>query len=376
MSLSATPFPTSAIPQTQTERIDWIRLIRSRRVGPATFQRLMREHRSAKAALNTLPDIAQGAGIKGYQICRAEFANAELDAAQRHNATMLCYGAPEYPSGLYDLPDPPAYLWAIGRVDLISCTSVALVGARNASSAGCNMARRLARELGQAGHAVVSGLARGIDRAAHEASLESGTIAVLAGGADINYPQECAALADDIRHKGLVLSEMPFGVQPQARHFPARNRIISGIAAGVVVIEGATKSGSLITARNALDQGREVMAVPGSPLDPRAGGCNALIRDGAQLVRSAADVLETLNAVPPSERTAPPEPAVPCPDKEQAMVNAKKVLGLIGTTPVSEDDIIEETGADARAAMTVISELEIEGRIERHPGGRIALVPS
>lgn len=391
-------FPANAVPTTDQERLDWIRLIRSRRVGPTTFQRLMRECGSAAGALEKLPEIARDAGLNTYDPCLIAVAEKELSAAQDLGAAMICFGAQNYPSGLYDLPDPPPFLWAIGRVELLSCAAVAIVGARNASSIGQNMSRKLAREIGAAGFAIVSGLARGIDRAAHEASLESGTIAVLAGGADINYPTECDALANDIRYHGLVLSEVAFGVQPHARHFPPRNRIISGIASGVVVVEGAAKSGSLITARNALDQGREVMAVPGSPLDARAAGCNMLIRDGAQLVRNAADVIACLGET--SQTTTNPDPRNPDPknpdprpttDSQSSSparasadstpttmppphaLHADALLSLLGPTPVEEDQIIAEIAAPARDIIATISELEIAGRLERHPGGRISL---
>jgi len=379
------PFPRAAIPTSPEAQVSWIRLIRSRRVGPATFQRLMRERGHAEAALEALPQIASEAGLNTYDIYPHDSARRELAAAQKLGAQMLPYGAPNYPQALYDLPDAPAFLWAMGRVDLLACPAVALVGARNASTAGRNMARRLARDLGQAGVAIVSGLARGIDQAAHEASLDTGTIAVMAGGADVNYPAECAALADEVRDRGLILSEMPFGMNPQARNFPIRNRIIAGLGAAVVVVEGAAKSGSLITARNALDQGREVMAVPGSPLDARASGCNMLIRDGAQLVRNAGDVLEGLGfadgQIPqnrkenaqsyPTQNSASHEDAHP---KAPFSHDPSKLLSLLGPTPVAEDHVIEHAGLEPTQAMRAIGELELSGQIQRLPGGRLVRI--
>ena len=330
----------------------------------------MREFGSVPAALEALPEIASQAGVKSYEVCPISVVEREYRAGLTKGAHPVFFGAPEYPKGLLDLPDPPAFLWALGRTALVDCTSVALVGARNASVAGRNMTKRLARELGEAGYAVISGLARGIDKAAHEASLESGTIAVLAGGVDVDYPKECAELAASVRDKGLCLSENPIGLQPQARHFPQRNRIISGIAAAVVVVEGATKSGSLITARNALDQGREVMAVPGSPLDARAGGCNILIRDGAVLVRSAADIIDCLSADKPNK---PDLAASPNSSKSrEGDVQRAEVLNALGPTPIREDTLIAELGAETHRLMALLAELEVEGLIERQPGGTVA----
>ena len=288
---STTPFTP---PTTEGDRLSWLRLIRSRKVGPTTFHRLIAEYGSAGAALAALPGMARAAGISGYDPCPEGVALAEMAAARKARMRMVCWGDADYPSDLADLPDAPPVLWLRGDPFALFAPMVALVGARNASSNGQRMAARLARELGAAGLTVVSGLARGIDAAAHAAALETGTVAVMAGGADVTYPTENAALLDRIAASGAVVSEQPPGLEPQARHFPLRNRIISGLALGVVVVEAAEKSGSLITARNALDQGREVMAVPGHPVDARAGGCNLLIRDGCTLVRSADDVMEAL----------------------------------------------------------------------------------
>jgi DNA processing protein len=254
----------------------------------------MGEHGSAEAALAALPGVARAAGVEDYRPCPAGVAEAELAAGRAAGARLLLHGRPGYPAALLDLPDAPPALWALGDPGLLARPALALVGARNASSLGLRMARALARDLGAAGQVIVSGLARGVDAAAHEAALEHGTIAVMAGGVDVLYPSENAALARRIDDAGLRLSEQPMGAVPRARHFPARNRIIAGLARAVVVVEAAARSGSLITARTALDQGRDVLAVPGHPFDARAAGCNALIRDGAPLVRGAEDVLETL----------------------------------------------------------------------------------
>lgn len=356
----------------------WVQLIRSRRVGPTTFHRLLAEHGSAAAALSALPQIAAEAGIEGYHICPEGVARAELAAGRACGARLVLFGTAEYPNAMADLPDAPPILWAKGNLTLLSRPMVALVGARNASSLGLRMARRLAEELGQTGHVVVSGLARGIDAAAHAAALESGTIAVLAGGVDVAYPDENAGLMKDIAEKGLLLSEQPPGLQPQARHFPLRNRIISGLSRAVVVVEAAAKSGSLITARNALDQGREVLAVPGHPMDARAAGCNHLIRDGAQLVRGAEDVLAALRpmaapAAKPAERfvTELPGPAPsPRSPAEIAVVHAR-ILGRLGPSPMAEDQLIRDLDMDHGHIAPALMQMELEGQIERHAGGLV-----
>jgi DNA processing protein len=312
---STTPFTP---PTTEDDRLSWLRLIRSRKVGPATFHRLLAEHGRADAALEALPAMARSAGLHDYEPCPVGVAAAEMAAARKAGMRMICWGTADYPVELADLPDAPPVLWLRGDPSVLFAPMVALVGARNASSLGRRMAARLAQDLGAAGLTVVSGLARGIDAAAHEAALPTGTVAVLAGGADVVYPPENADLLARIAGAGAVLSEQPPGLEPQARHFPLRNRIISGLALGVVVVEAAEKSGSLITARNALDQGRDVMAVPGHPVDARAGGCNLLIRDGCTLVRSADDVLEALG--PALTRAAQQRAGRSRPAPQQAMV--------------------------------------------------------
>ena len=304
-------------PTTEEERFAWLRLLRSRRVGATTFHRLLAEHGSAQAALAVLPEVARAAGVEGYEICPEAVIHKELNAGRAAGARLMTCADRDYPDALRQIADAPPILWTRGRVELLHQPMISLGGARNASSLGTRMARAMARDLGQKGIVVVSGLARGVDTAAHLAALPSGTVAVFAAGVDVIYPAENTRLADDIARDGLTLSEQPPGLMPQARHFPARNRIISGLARAVIVVEAAAKSGSIITARNALDQGREVLAVPGHPFDARAAGCNMLLRDGATLVRSAEDVIEALpdlgatlpGAEPELPNLPPPHPS-------------------------------------------------------------------
>lgn len=359
---------------------DWLRLIRSRRVGAVTFHRLLAEHGSARAALAALPDIARGAGIEGYSTCPPEVARAEMRTAKLHGAQLLLWGGRDYPAALLDLADAPPLLWARGDTGLLRRPMVALVGARNASSLGLRMARRLAEGLGAGGQVVVSGLARGIDAAAHEAALETGTVAVLAGGVDVIYPEENADLTAKIAAQGCLLSEQPMGCVPQTRHFPLRNRIISGLSRAVVVVEAAARSGSLITAKDALDQGREVMAVPGHPFDARAAGCNMLLRDGATLVRHAGDVAEALGLGTVSETQSPPEaPVNPLPGPQapsrsladSARLHAQ-ILARLGPSPLAEDQLIRDLALPPSLLTPALVSLELEGQITRAPGGLLS----
>lgn len=359
--------------------LDWLRLIRSRRVGAVTFHRLLAEHGSAHAALMALPTIARAAGVEGYSTCPDMVAQAELRAGRAFGAKLLLWGAPDYPQALMPLSDAPPVLWARGNLDLLHRPMVAMVGARNASSLGLRMARRLAEGLGQGGQVVVSGLARGIDTAAHEAALDTGTVAVMAGGVDVTYPEENAELARQIAAKGCLLSEQPMGLVPQTRHFPARNRIISGLSRAVVVVEAAARSGSLITARDAADQGREVLAVPGHPFDARAAGCNNLIRDGATLVRHAADVAEALGLVAPDQADlpAPVLPALPGPEaprrsfSDLAAVHGQ-ILARLGPSPLAEDQLIRDLALPPSVLTPALVSLELDGRIARAPGGLLS----
>lgn len=359
-------------PTSEDERFHWLRLLRSQRVGAVTFHRLLQDHGSAAAALEALPTIASEAGVQDYEVCDEAVIEAELKAARRARAQLICYGDAAYPTRLYDLPDAPPLLWARGDLGLLQQDGIALVGARNASSLGLRMARNLAKTLGEKGQIIISGLARGIDAAAHDAALQSGTIAVFGGGVDRIYPAENEALAKKILKHGLILSEQAMGLHPQARHFPPRNRIISGLSRAVVVVEAAAKSGSLITARNALDQGREVLAVPGHPFDARAAGCNILIKDGAPLVRSAMDVIEEL-ALPEPTPSAPPVQTPPPPrGPEDTAKLHKTILSRLGPTPLAEDQLIFDLKSAASALTPALSTLELHGKILRRAGGLLS----
>lgn len=372
-------------PTTEDERLLWLRLLRSRRVGPATFTKLMAEYHTVGAALAALPKIAKNAGLQSYTPCPQAVAIAEMRLAQREGAQMLTKYDRIYPRQLAVLADAPPLMWGVGDRSLLSRPMVAIVGARNASSVGCRMAAKLAHDLGKAGYVIVSGLARGIDTAAHEAALDTGTIAVVANGVDITYPKENKDLANKIRKTGLYLSEQMMGQAPKAQHFPARNRIVSGMAHAVIVVEAAAASGTLITARTALDQGREVMAVPGHPMDPRAIGCNQLLADGARIVRHAEDVLEALPPIPTRAKTAPnystaaerDEAAAlaPPPDRRSFGDTAalhSRILDRLSTTPISEDQLIRDLHAKAQDVAPALLDLELDGKITRRVGGLLS----
>jgi DNA processing protein len=376
--LPTTPLP----PKAEDDRLDRLRLVRSRRVGAVTFHRLMAEHGSARAALAALPDIARAAGVNDYEICPMGVVQAEVKQGRAVGARLLAHGEPDYPRALLDLPDAPPVLWALGDVALLNQPSVAMVGARNASSLGMRMARRLGLGLSEDGFTVVSGLARGIDAAAHEAALEGEgrTIAVMAGGIDVIYPPENEALARQIAALACRVSEHPPGLEPQARHFPLRNRIVAGLSRAVIVVEAAAKSGSLITAKAALDYGRDVMAVPGHPFDARASGCNMLIRDGALLIRGPSDALEALGS--PAERRDEPEvrlaplpgPAAPQrPLKEVALLH-NMILSRLGPSPLAEDQLVRDLKVTPAQLASELLSLELDGRIARQPGGLLARV--
>jgi len=364
-------------------RLDALRLVRSRRVGPVTWHRLMAEHGSARAALAALPEIARTAGVDRYEVCPIGVAEAEMRQGAKAGARLLVHGEPDYPRALMDLPDAPPVLWALGDVRLLNRPAVAMVGARNASSLGMRTARRLGQGLAAAGFTVVSGLARGIDTEAHAAAMAeggpAGTVAVMAGGVDVIYPPENLALAQEIAANGCRISEQPPGLEPQARHFPLRNRLVSGLAIAVIVVEAAAKSGSLITARTALDQGRDVMAVPGHPFDPRAGGCNMLIRDGAILIRGTTDVLEALGApatMPePAPRISPlPGPAVAQrPLKDTALLHSM-ILDRLGPSPLAEDQLLRDLAVTPAQLAPELLTLELDGRINRQAGGLLSRV--
>jgi DNA processing protein len=370
------PAPTYQ-PRFQEDPLDWLRLIRSRRIGPATFHRLMAEHGSVGEALRALPEIARAAGVENYEICPMGVVQAEAKQARQAGAVMLRWGDANYPQSLTEITDAPPVLWAQGDVSLLLRPMVALVGARSASSLGLRMARRLSENLGAAGLVVVSGLARGVDAEAHRAALGTGTVAVQAGGVDHIYPAENAELAAEILAKGCRISEQPMGLEPQARHFPQRNRIISGLARAVVVVEAAAKSGSLITAEAALEQGRDVFAVPGHPFDARAEGCNRLIRDGATLVRSARDVLDAISLPSTPRQVSLPE--VPAPDPAPQRQSLKEVAALhnlilsrLGPSPLAEDQLIRDLNIPASSVLPELVSLELDGLIQRQSGGLLS----
>jgi DNA processing protein len=350
-----------------------LRLIRTPQVGPVTYAQLIARFGDAAHAIAALPDLARRGGGKAPAVADRSVAERELAFASRIGARHLFRGDADYPALLAELDDAPAAMMVRGDVGLLRRQTVAMVGARNASAAACRFARQLAAELARETVTVVSGLARGIDTAAHVGSLDGGTVAVIAGGIDIAYPPENAGLQERVASAGLLIAEQPPGTEPRARHFPYRNRIIAGLALGTVVVEAAPKSGSLITARLAGEQGREVMAVPGSPLDPRAQGCNGLIRDGATLIQNASDVLECLAPIDTRMLRSPDAPFDGAPPQDADDGERHAVAGLLGPVPVAIDELIRQSGLTPAIVQTVLLELELAGRLERHAGGRVSL---
>jgi len=360
---------------TDAQRLDWLRLIRSDNVGPRTFRSLLRHFGSARAALDRLPDLARrGGAARPGRICSEEDARAELAAGERLGVHLVAPDEDGYPPRLATLDDAPPLLGVRGVRDVLMRPVIAVVGSRNASAAGLKFAGSLSRDIGEAGFVIASGLARGIDQAAHRASLASGTIAVLAGGHDRIYPPEHEGLlAQIIEAGGAAISEMPLGHVPRARDFPRRNRLISGVSLGVVVVEAALRSGSLITARIAAEQGREVFAVPGSPLDPRAAGTNDLIKQGATLTTEASDVINAVEPImgrPLALREPDDEPIAGEPEAN----DRARIIGLLGPTPVLLDDLIRMAGTSPTIVRTVLLELELAGRLERHGGGMVSML--
>ncbi|HET7606777.1 MAG TPA: DNA-processing protein DprA [Sphingomicrobium sp.] len=352
---------------------DRLRLLRTPGIGPVTYRQLIQRFGTPAAALAAVPDLARRGGGQAPELRTRDAAEREIAQVEQLGGKFLVLGQGLYPRLLSELEDAPPLLIAKGDLNLLDRESVAIVGARNASAAACRFARGLAHDLGQHELAVVSGLARGIDSAAHDGALETGTIAVIAGGIDIFYPPENKERQQALYELGLVLAEMPPGTEPRARHFPYRNRIIAGMSSGTVVVEAAPRSGSLITARLAAEAGREVMAVPGSPLDPRAQGCNQLIRDGATLVQNAADVVEAIRPYQSQVRSAPsayqhpPEEAL---DGEDVLA---AVEALLGPSPAPVDEIIRLSGASSGAVQMALLELDLGGRLDRHAGNRVSL---
>lgn len=354
------------------EQLARLRLIRSDNIGPVTFHQLLARFGSAEAALAAIPDLAARGGGRAPKLAPREAAVREAEQVDSLGARYLFRGQGLYPPLLAQIETAPPALIVKGQLALLEKPAIALVGARNASAAACRFARGLAQKLGEAGQALVSGLARGIDSAVHDGSLETGTIAVIAGGIDVVYPPENEARQEAIAERGLLIAEQPPGVEPRSRHFPYRNRIIAGLAAGTVVVEAAPGSGSLITARYAAEFGRDVMAIPGSPLDPRAQGCNKLIRDGAILVQNAEDVLETVQPFGRLRGVAQPPESGPSPADASERERAE-VIGLLSVTAVPVDELIRQSGFAPALVQTVLLELEIAGRLERHAGGRVSL---
>jgi DNA processing protein len=360
------------------ELLDWLRLIRSDNVGPRTFHTLVRHFGSAGAALDALPDLARrGGATRPGRICTRAEAEREFEAVRELGIALIGAGEPDYPARLQAIDDPPPLIAVAGATSALARPMIAVVGSRNASGVGLKMAERLAHDFGAAGFAVASGLARGVDAAAHRGSLATGTVAVLAGGPDRVYPEEHADLLAAIVKSGAAISEMPLGWDPRARDFPRRNRLISGLALGVVIVEAAKGSGSLITARFALEQGREVFAVPGSPLDPRAEGTNALLKQGATLVTEAADVLTVLHPIIGRSTVLlakEPEGDALSPAGEPTAQQRERIVALLGPSPVGIDDLVRLSGASPAVVRMVLLELTIAGRLERHGNALVSLL--
>ncbi len=356
------------------EEIARLRLIRTPGIGPVTFRQLVDGLGSAIAALEAVPELARRGGGRAPVLAAAAAVEREAAAVAQAGARYLFLGRGLYPRLLAELESAPPVLIVRGDTALLDRQQVAIVGARNASAAAVRFARGLAHDLGADGIVVVSGLARGIDTAAHAGSIGTGTIGVIAGGIDIVYPPENAALQQAIGERGLLVAEQPPGTEPRARHFPYRNRIIAGLATATVVVEAAPRSGSLITARLAAEAGREVMAVPGSPLDPRAQGCNQLIREGATLVQSAADIRESIGPIDGAMRQPPrPYAAPPAAIQEPDAALRARVTALLGPTPVPIDELIRQAMVPAAIVQTILLELELAGRLDRHAGARVSL---
>jgi DNA processing protein len=356
------------------ERLARLRLIRTPHVGPVSWHQLMQRFGSGEAALAALPDLVLRGGAGRARIAPAEIAEREIERVAALGARHLFCDEEDYSPLLREVEGAPPVLVVRGDTAMLRAPCVAIVGARNASAAACRFARQLAADLAGQGATVVSGLARGVDTAAHVGALVGATAGVIASGIDIAFPPENAALQEKIAYDQLLIAEQPPGTEPLARHFPSRNRIIAGLAHGTVVIEAAPRSGSLITARRAGDYGREVMAVPGSPLDPRAQGCNLLIREGATLIQTVDDVIE---AIGPIDRRMVRETGcafAAAPVAEPAESERRALVELLGPTPVAVDELVRQSGQDAAAVQLVLLELELAGRIERHAGAKISLV--
>ncbi|KZY56545.1 DNA processing protein DprA [Erythrobacter sp. HI0063] len=358
---------------TQAEAFARIRLLRSPRIGPVSYAQLLARYGDAETALEALPTIGRSGG-GSYSAVPREKVEREVEAVRRAGAKYLFHDRPDYPAPLREIDGAPPILTFRGDLALAARPCVAVVGARNASAAAVKLARDFSQGLAEAGFTVVSGLARGIDGAAHEGAFPQ-TIGVIASGIDIAYPPQHRDLQDRIASEGLLIAEQPPGTEPRGSHFPSRNRIIAGLASGTLVVEAAVKSGSLITARLAGEAGREVMAIPGSPLEPRSHGCNHLIREGAVLVNSPEDVVELLSGFDGSPRSTFREPVGTFDHAPEELAEAEPadIAALLTTAPVSVDELIRQSGAGAAAVQLALLELEIAGRLERHAAGRVSL---
>ncbi len=376
---TAAPLPVAEL--TAAGRLACLRLIRSENVGPVTFRELVNHYGGAENALAAIPDLARRGGRRSsIKLCPVDKAQAELEAADKAGARPVFTVEPGYPHRLAAIDVPPPLIYVKGRQELLGAPSIGIVGARQASAAGLKLTRMFASQLGQANLVIVSGLARGTDGAAHEAALQSGTVAVLAGGVDVIYPPEHEALHVSIAENGCIISEMPCGFRPRGQDFPRRNRLISGISLGVLVIEAARRSGTLVTARFAAEQGREVFAIPGHPLDPRAEGTNQLLKNGATLVTQATDILEALEPLTGLGRRAfreiaslpPTPPPAPLPVGEPSSNDREAVLSALGPAPVDIDELMRSTNLSVPAIRAILIELDLAGRIERHGQGLVS----
>lgn len=368
---------------TEAERLQWLRLARSENVGSKTFFTLMQLYGTVEDALERVQEMSlKGGRKKAIRLCSKAEAEREMEAAESLGAQVLVAHEAAFPTRLKHTKDCPPLITVRGNVDLLSCDAIGIVGARNASANGCRFAEKMAQDLGFAQFVCVSGLARGIDTAVHRGSIETGTVAVIAGGIDNIYPKENAHLYHEIAEKGAIVAEHPYGAQPRSQHFPQRNRIISGLSYGTVVVEAALQSGSLITARMALEQGREVFAVPGSPLDPRCKGTNELIRQGATLTESAQDVIVHISTMRQSrikhmhdaESTDFAGTTRRTVDEQLVNHSRDAILSMLSSSPVEIDTLIAQSQLPAQVVLTVLLELELAGRLERHRGNQVALV--
>lgn len=357
---------------TQDEAFARIRLLRSPNIGPVSYSQLLRRYGNAQAALEALPEVAARGG-KPYRPAAEDRVAAEVAATKRAGARYLFHDSPDYPATLAQSESAPPILTIRGDATFAVRPCVSIVGARNASAAAVKLSRQFAIALAEAGLTVVSGLARGIDGAAHRGALSGGgTIGVIASGINIAYPPEHGELQEEVAERGLLIAEQPPGTEPLARHFPSRNRIIAGLSAGTLVVEAAPKSGSLITARLAGEYGREVMAIPGSPLDARSHGCNQLIREGAILVQSPEDVIELLSGFDGAPRSTFREPTPAFAFHEALSDEPADIAALLTTAPIAIDELIRQSGESPASVQLALLEMEIGGGLVRHAGGRVS----